>query len=83
MEGLEKFKNLAKNPSKGIHSKIHLAAKEISEFCGEPKKFGMYLGIVKRIGPDAAYMILSEMKQSNLKEPAKFFMWKTKKENLK
>jgi len=61
---------------KGIHSEIHALAKEISEYCGEPKKFALYLGVIKRIGKKRAYQIFSEIKQSkSVKSPAKLFMF--------
>lgn len=77
--GLKKIKETLKpqlKPVKGIHSEIHALAKDISEYCKEPKKFALYLGIIKRIGKDRAYRIFSEIKQSkNIKYPAKVFMF--------
>lgn len=73
---LQKIQFFKKNPEKGIHSEIHALAKEISEFCGEPKKFGMYLGIIKNIGLPRAYKIFSEMRQSKeVKTPGKLFLY--------
>jgi hypothetical protein len=67
------------DPTKGMHSEIHALAKDISEYCDEPKKFGLYLGIIKRIGHDRAYQIFAEIKQSkNLKSRAKIFMYLSK-----
>ena len=64
------------NPTKGIHSEIHALAKDISEYCKEPKKFGLYLGLIKRIGKDRAFQIFGEIKQSkNIKSRAKVFMY--------
>jgi len=61
---------------RGIHSEIHAMAKDISEYCEEPKKFALYLGIIKRIGKDRAYKIFSEIKQlRKIKSPAKLFMF--------
>lgn len=80
------YEELIRKPVKGMHSEIHALAKDISEYCGEPKKFALYLGIIKRIGKNRAYQIFSEMKQSkNIKSPAKLFMFlsKTKKSNVK
>jgi len=83
--GLKKIKKALKSlpkPTRGIHSEIHAIAKEISEYCAEPKKFALYLGIIKRIGKNRAHQIFSEIKQSkNIKSPAKLFMFlsKTKK----
>jgi hypothetical protein len=66
-------------PARGMHSGIHLLAKDISEYCNEPKKFALYLGIIKRIGENRAYQIFSEIKQSkNVKTPGKLFMFLSK-----
>ncbi len=66
-------------PVRGIHSEIHALAKDISEYCKEPKKFALYLGVIKRIGKDRAYQIFSEIKQSKkIKYPAKLFMYLSK-----
>jgi len=72
-------------PVRGIHSEIHAIAKDISEYCREPKKFALYLGIIKRIGKNIAYQIFSEIKQSKgIKSRAKLFMYlsRTKKSPL-
>ncbi|MBI2063593.1 MAG: hypothetical protein HYT65_01205 [Candidatus Yanofskybacteria bacterium] len=74
--GLQKIEYFAKQPAKGIHSERHALAKEISEFCGEPKKFGMYLGIIKNIGLPRAYQIFAEMRQAKeIKTPGKLFLY--------
>ena len=73
-------------PVRGMHSEIHALTKDISEYCGEPKKFALYLGIIKRIGKNRAYQIFSEIKQSkNIKSSARLFMFlsKTKKSPVK
>ncbi len=75
---------IKRKPDWGIHSEIHALAKDISEYCGEPKKFAMYLGIIKRIGKNRAYQIFSEIKQSkDIKSRAKIFMYlsRDKKKN--
>lgn len=83
--GFKKLKEVLEpsfKPTRGIHSEIHALAKDISEYCKEPKKFALYLGVIKRIGKDRAYQIFSEIKQSkNVKSPAKLFMFlsRTKK----
>ena len=73
----EALKRLVKRkPDWGIHSEIHALAKDISEYCHEPKKFALYLGIIKRIGKNRAYQIFSEIKQSkDIKSRAKIFMY--------
>lgn len=73
---IEKYKP---KPEKNLHSGIHATAREVSVFCGEPKRFGQYLGIVKRIGMQRAYQIMSEIKQSDgVKNRASLFMYKAK-----
>jgi len=84
---LEKLKNILRpfpKPAKGIHSEIHALAKDISEYCKEPEKFALYLGVIKRIGKNRAYQIFSEIKQSkNIKYPAKLFMFLSRENNKK
>ncbi|HOZ16561.1 MAG TPA: hypothetical protein PLF70_01530 [Candidatus Portnoybacteria bacterium] len=66
-------------PIHGIHSEIHAIAKDISEYCNEPKKFALYLGVIKRIGKNRAYQIFSEMKQlKDIESRAKLFMYLSK-----
>ncbi len=70
-----------REPERGMHSEIHALAKEISEKFGEPKKFGLYLGIIKNIGVRKAFAIFSEIKQSSKVEtPGKLFVYKSKRE---
>ena len=75
-----------------FNSELQFISGEIAEFCGEPKKLGKYLGIVKRIGKQKAYQILSELKQREaeylykppaerpppIKDRAAYFIWKAK-----
>jgi len=69
-----------KKPERGIHSQMHALAKEISETFGEPKKFAMYLGIVKNIGLRRAYQLFSKIKQSkNVKTPGRLFVYESTK----
>jgi hypothetical protein len=84
-----KFKKVRKSsykipePEKGMHSEIHALAKEISEEFGEPKKFAMYLGIIKNIGVRKAFAIFAEIKQSSSVEtPGKLFVYKSKKDGI-
>ncbi len=69
-------------PNKNIHSEAHYWADVISSAFGERKKFGMYLGIIKRVGVPAARQIFSEINESKATEPAKLFLWKTGKNNI-
>jgi hypothetical protein len=67
------------DPERGMHSEMHALAKDISEEFGEPKKFAMYLGIIKNIGLKRAYKIFSEIKQSpDVETPGKLFVYKSK-----
>lgn len=67
------------DPVRGIHSDIHALAKDISEYCKEPKKFALYLGVIKRIGKNRAFQIFSEIKQSKkIKTPGKLFVYLSK-----
>lgn len=73
---LQKIEYFVKKPEQGMHSEMHALAKEISEYCGEPKKFGMYLGIIKNIGLPRTYQIFAEMKQGkDIKTPGKLFLY--------
>ena len=72
----QKIEYFVREPEKGIHTEMHALAKEISEYCGEPKKFAMYLGIIKNIGLPGAYKIFAEIKQSeSVKERGKLFLY--------
>jgi hypothetical protein len=82
-ETMSKIEYFVKEPTRGIHSEMHALAKEISEYCGEPKKFAMYLGIIKNIGLPAAYKIFAEIKQSkNVKDRGKLFLYLSSYKNL-
>ena len=73
---LEKIKE--KRPERGIHGPMHALAKEISEYAGEPKKFAMYLGIIKNVGLRKSFQIFSKIKQSkNVKTPGKLFVYES------
>jgi len=74
------LKERVANQNKNLHSELHYWADTISKAFGEHKKFGMYLGIIKRIGVSDAKRIFAEIKDSNCKSPAKLFVWKTKKQ---
>lgn len=86
MNTLKKLKDVLRSTpklTKGIHSEIHALAKDISEYCKEPKKFALYLGVIKRIGKERAYQIFSEIKQSKtIKSPAKVFMFLSKTKRM-
>lgn len=76
MAQINKIEYFIKKPEKGLHSETHALAKEISEYCCEPKKFGMYLGVIKNIGLPRAYQIFAEMRQAKeIKTPGKLFLY--------
>ena len=78
---MESIKNelrgrIQKKRNLNIHSEIHALADEISSYFGERKKFGMYLGVIKRIGAGRARAIFSEVKDGAARDPHKLFIWK-------
>ena len=74
LKDIKKYK--PRKAERGIHSEMHALAKEVSEFFGEPKKFAMYLGIIKNTGIQRSYQIFSEIKQSKkVKTPGKLFVF--------
>lgn len=78
MEGIKNIiKKRSGNKNKNIHSETHYWADVISSEFHERRRFAMYLGIIKKIGIKEAKKIFAEVKQSNAKNPAKLFVWKT------
>ncbi|TSC91038.1 MAG: hypothetical protein G01um10142_148 [Parcubacteria group bacterium Gr01-1014_2] len=76
--GDPRYRKAISGPERGIHGPMHALAKEISETFGEPKKFAMYLGIIKNIGLRKAYWIFSKIKQSkDVKTPGKLFVYES------
>ena len=72
-----------RKPEKGIHGPAHALAKELSETFGEPKKFAMYLGIIKNIGLKESYRLFSKIKSSkNIKSPGKLFVYESTRKNM-
>ena len=67
---------LARKPVRGIHSEEHELAKQLTEYFHEPKKFGMWLGIIKKHGTQKVYQAFAEVKQSNARRPVMLLMWK-------
>jgi len=64
---------------KYIHSEAHALAAEISSYFGEKQKFGVYLGVIKRIGVAQARTTFASIKtEGNVRNPRKFFMWMSK-----
>lgn len=60
----------------GMHTPLHDVARLISEWCGEPKEFAMYLGRVMDLGQQRAWKVWSELKQSRtpIRNRAALFM---------
>lgn len=67
--------------SRYLHSDIHLLADEISSCFNEKSRFGMYLGIIKRIGTEEARRIFSYIKQEKPQNPAKTFLFFSRKKD--
>jgi len=87
MDGIGKILKKAEEgnkpkPNKKIHSEAHYWADVISTAFGEKNKFGMYLGVIKKIGADRAQLIFNELKNSNVKSPGKLFIWKSNPKNF-
>ena len=82
MEGLgDILKNRASTAAnKRLHSEAHVLADEMSAYFNERKKFGMYLGVIKRLGIPKARSIFAELKaeSANIGNPRKLFMWLAK-----
>ena len=76
-------KKIQPKQNKHIHSEIHYWTDVISSAFGEKRKFGMYLGVIKRIGVVRAQQIFKEIKDSNITNPGKLFIWKSKKQPTK
>ncbi len=80
MEGIKNLvKARVKAKNKNIHSEVHYWADIISSTFHERKRFGMYLGVIKRIGVKEAQRIFTEIKDSHAKTPGKLFVWKAGK----
>ena len=57
------------NQPKGIHSHEHEIAREVSEYVGKPKKFALWLGIVKRVGAGEMIGLIKQMKERGVTSP--------------
>jgi len=66
-------------PNKRLHSEAHVLADEISAYFNERKKFGMYLGVIKRVGVPKARALYAAIKSEggNVRNPRRFFVWLT------
>src|SRR3990167_9513295 len=61
-------------PIKGIYTQEQDLTRTLANYFNEPKKFGMYMGIVKKQGMEKCYKIYSELKERSIKS-GKLFMW--------
>ena len=72
----------AKKARRTMHSEMHALAKDVSEYCGEPRLFAQYLGRIKSVGLGTAYHAFSDLKDGrrrrSVKEPGRWWMWRTK-----
>lgn len=67
---------------KWAHSPAHALADEISRAFGEPKKFAMYLGTIKRVGPERARQIFREILQDNCLDQRRLFFWRCRNDQM-
>ena len=83
---MDDLKNLlAKRQKKGpdvhLHSAVHALADEISTAFGERKRFAMYLGVIKRVGVEAARRVYRQIEQDgNADSKGRLFMFLCRKE---
>ncbi len=66
-------------PNKRLHSEAHVLADEISTAFGEKKRFGMYLGVINRVGVGHARRIFRQLQQDAKGDLAKLFMYLCRK----
>lgn len=73
-------RTMGQKPNKRLHSEAHVLADEMSAYFGEKKKFGMYLGVILRLGVSQARAIFAAIKSepANVQNPRKLFMWMSK-----
>lgn len=73
-------KRSAAKENKRLHSEAHVLADEISSFFNERQRFGMYLGVINRLGVAKARAIFAEVKSEagTIQNPRKLFMWLAK-----
>ncbi|HXK36464.1 MAG TPA: hypothetical protein VJ553_02690 [Candidatus Paceibacterota bacterium] len=82
MGGIQKRADEVRTARRTMHSEMHALAKDVSEYCGEPRLFAQYLGRIKAIGLGRAYRAFSDLKDGRrrhvINEPGKWWMWRTK-----
>lgn len=57
---------------KGIHSRLQETTKIACDYFRE-KKFGMYIGYIKKIGCDEALVRIANQKEQGIRNPSFFF----------
>ena len=77
IKGVLKGKKPEKKADRYLHSEAHVLADEITTWMGEPKKFGMYLGVIKRMGVARVRAVFADLKSDtrHVENPRKMFMW--------
>ena len=61
------YKLPKKKVEKGIHSYLHEVVREVCHYVGEPKKFGLWLGVGKKIGAGELKHKLEYIKERGIK----------------
>jgi hypothetical protein len=69
------WKKARPKPSVKLHSEEHLLADEISKAFAEPKRFAMYLGVIKRVGAGEARRIFRELQLEGKGNLGRLFMY--------
>lgn len=67
-----------KIPQRPACSTVQLVAREIATLFGETAKLGLYLGLVKKIGPETARRVAAEIIADRAMNPAALFCWRVK-----
>lgn len=62
-------KRAQEKKEKGIHSYTHSIVKEVCEYFGNMKEFGLWLGIAKRVGAGELKAKLDQVKEKGIKDP--------------
>lgn len=77
IRGVIKGSKSGQGVDKKLHSEAHVLADELSTYFAERKRFGMYLGIIKRLGIARVRAIFADLKSDtrHVDNPRKMFMW--------
>lgn len=76
---MDLLKAAPKGPEKKtrIYTQAQALAEEISKYFNEPKKFGMYIGIIHRVGIPLATRVYADLKEQGKKD-GRLFVHMTK-----